>query len=319
MISADQLRAHVGFEDLLEPVSRVLQESSAGLADNGMITLFPAARNEMGDVYVKAASVKGHGIYIVKVSPWFALNIDKQRAQGGFIAVFDAATGHTLALLHEEHYLSDIRTAASGALAARALAPARVSVAGVLGTGVQAYWQALALYRERPYGKLLVWGRDAVKAQALARRLQHKLPAVAVQVASGVQAVVEACDVLITATLAREPLVRGEWLHAGQHITAVGADDHTKVELDTECLLRANLLVVDTMAGNLQNGDILRAVQSGNFSATGVHGEFGDVLAGKLPGRQSANDITIAKFIGIGAQDLAAAEVALQKILAVPA
>src|SRR5262252_4168622 len=124
IVGADELRRHVFFEDLIEPVSRALQQSSAGEADNGLIVAFPLADRTRGDVYVKTGTLRGHSVYIVKVSPWFAANVERKQPQGGFIAVFDSETGHTRALLDEQHYLSDIRTAAAGALGARVLAPA---------------------------------------------------------------------------------------------------------------------------------------------------------------------------------------------------
>ena len=98
-------------------------KSSAGFADNGLVGMFPLERRDRGDVYVKTGTLLGHSVFIVKVSPWFAANVERGDAQGGFIGVFDSQPGHTIALLNEEHYLSDIRTAAAGALAARALAP----------------------------------------------------------------------------------------------------------------------------------------------------------------------------------------------------
>lgn len=171
-------------------------------------------------------------MFIVKVSPWFKINVNRNRPQGGFIAVFDAATGHTLAILNEEHYLSDIRTAAAGALAARALAPKAVDDDAVLGAGVQAYWQPQAHFLERRFETLLIWARSQEKAEQLKVRLLGKLPNVKIRVSNDLERTVRQTDLLITATIAREPLVRGEWLREAQHITAVGADDATKCELD---------------------------------------------------------------------------------------
>jgi ornithine cyclodeaminase/alanine dehydrogenase-like protein (mu-crystallin family) len=122
VIAAEQIRAVIGFPDLVEPVSRAFQASTAGKAANGLIVMFPALDPKEGDVYVKTGTLAGHSIYIVKVSPWFRANLDSGQPQGGFIAVCDAETGHTLAILDDQHYLSDIRTAAAGAVAAR---PAR--------------------------------------------------------------------------------------------------------------------------------------------------------------------------------------------------
>jgi ornithine cyclodeaminase len=313
VVAADELRAHVRFEDLVEPVSKAFQDSSARLAQNGLVVMFPGDSPASGDVYVKTGTLKGCSVYIVKVSPWFAVNVERGEPQGGFIGVFDSRTGYTLALLDEQHYLSDIRTAAAGSLAARVLAPASVTTAAVLGAGVQAYWQPQALYRERPFEVLLIWARSLDKAVRLKERLSGVLPKVEIRVARDLEATVRRCDVLVTATLSREPIVRGEWLRAGQHITAVGADDATKCELDVAALKRARVFV-DSLDSTATNGDVGRAINTGRYALDEVSGELGEVLAGSKAGRISDLDITIAKLVGIGAQDLVAAEVSLHRL-----
>lgn len=313
-IGAEWLRQHVSFEDLIEPVSRAFQEFSAGLAESGVLSLFPAATPEAGDVLVKTGAIRGHSVYVIKVSPWFAVNVERNQPQGGFIGVFDAETGQTRAILNEEHYLSDIRTAAAGTLAARVLAPPVVEVAGVLGAGVQAYWQPQALYRARPFKTLLIWARDAGKAEALQARLGEKLVGVEIRVTLSAEEVVRACDVLLTTTQAKEPIVRGAWLRPGQHITAIGADDVTKSELDAACLQRADRLIVDSLELAKQQGEVHRWLERGDIALEQVHGELGQVLAGTVAGRRTASEITVAKLVGLGVQDLVAAEVALDKL-----
>jgi ornithine cyclodeaminase/alanine dehydrogenase-like protein (mu-crystallin family) len=313
LIGAAELRAKVRFEDLIEPVSAAFQASSAGLAQNGLVVMLPGERDDLGDVYVKTGVLRGHDVYIVKVAPWFAVNLERGEPQGGVIGVFDSRTGHTLAILNEEHYLSDIRTAAAGALAARMLAPARVGTAVVLGAGVQAYWQPQALYRERPFERLLIWARTRAKAAGLQPRLAAVLPGVDVRVSADLESAVRAADVLMTATAAREPLVPGKWLHAGQHITAVGADDAGKCELDVTALKRARVFV-DSVQTAAAHGDVHRALLSGHYALDDLAGEIGEVLSGRRPGRESPDEITIAKFVGIGAQDVAAAECALERL-----
>ena len=313
IISADALRTNVSFEELIEPVSLAFQQSSSGQADNGLIVMFPQKDRSLGDVYVKTGTVEGAPFYIVKVSPWCAENVGRSRPQGGFIAVFDSQTGHTVALLNEQHYLSDIRTAAAGALAARIFAPPMIRNASVLGSGGQAYWQVLALYHERPFETLRIWARDPAKARSLASKLGPMLGGAAIEIDVDLERVVRTSDVLLTATLSREPLVKSEWLHPGQHITAVGADDQTKCELDAAALRRARVFV-DSTSATVDNGDVHRAIRSGGYLATELTGEIGDVLAGRTSGRISDNDITIAKFVGIGAQDLAAACIAIRNL-----
>lgn len=313
IIGADRLRALLSFEDLIEPVSRAFQQSSAGKADNQLILLFPLPDRTRGDVYVKTGTLEGQAVYIVKVSPWFAANVECGQPQGGFIAVCDSQTGHTLALLDDQHYLSDIRTAAAGALAARMLAPQRVEAATVIGSGIQAYWQVMALYRERPFATLHVWARDGVKAEALAARLASELPDARIDVVADIEDAIRSADVILTATSSRDPLIRGEWLRPGQHITAVGADDPTKCELDTTAL-RVGRVFVDAIDSTLANGDVHRAIVSGGYAPEDIEGEIGDLLSRRRAGRRSPQDITIAKFVGIGAQDLVTAQCAIERL-----
>lgn len=313
-IGVEALRNHIGFEQLIDPVGQAYRDFSAGLAESGLITMFPGATADLGDVYVKTGAVRGGDVHVVKVSPWFALNASEGQPQGGLIAVFDSHTGHTLAIIDDQHYLSDIRTAAAGVWAARALAPEVVSTAAVFGTGVQAFWQTLVLYRERPFRELVVWGRDEGRAEALMERLSPHLGGVAMRREGSAEAAVRCADVLLTTTSSRQPIIEGEWLRPGQHITAIGADDATKCELDAACLRRADRLIVDSVESAISNGDVGRHVGSGAIGRERVSGEIGEVLAGTLAGRTRATDITIAKFIGLGVLDLAAAQVAVRSL-----
>ncbi len=310
MIGPEEVRDALRFEDLIEPVAEAFRASSVGRAQNGLIVMFPQADHTAADVYVKSSVIEDRPFYIVKVAPWFAANTTDGQPQGGFIGVFDSRTGHTIAVIEDRHRLSDLRTAAAGSLAARVLAPKRVITASVLGSGVQAYWQAMALYRERPFKVLNVWARDADKADALATRLRADLPGTDVAVREREAAIREA-DVILTATGARDPIIPGAWLRPGQHITAVGADDATKCELDAEALIRARVFV-DELETARTTGDVHRAIEDGTYAIDCIAGEIGDVLSARLPGRRSDEEITIATFSGIGAQDLAAVEVLMR-------
>lgn len=313
IIGAETLRSAIGYRDLIEPVSLAFQALSAGRAQTDMLVLRPHEDAERGDVYIKSGAVHGESIFIVKISPWFATNVEQGQPQGGFIAVFDSATGHTRAILDEQHYLSDIRTAAAGALVARALAPPVVTTAAVLGAGVQAYWQTCALYGERPFESLMIWARDPERARLLAERLALILPDVVFDIAPSAEAAVRAADALIVATASREPLVRGAWLRPGQHITSVGADDATKCELDADSLGRARVFVDDRHTA-LACGNVHRAVTRHGYHPGDLAGEIGALLAGAVSGRIDPAGITIASFVGTGVQDLVAARVALEKL-----
>lgn len=320
LFGADAIRAAVTFEDLIEPVAAAFVAYSRGDGDAPVSVLYPSSLGKAaGDAHVKSATLRGRPVFTVKVGTWFAKSAAERVARGepgsgGIIAVFDAESGDARAILHDEHVLSDLRTAAAGAVVARALAPAGVVTAGVLGTGVQAELQALALAAVRPVETMHVWGRDRARAERLAGRLAARLPRSRVTVAANPRSLVEAADVVLAATSSHEPLIHGNWLHPGQHVTAVGADDADKCELDGACLVRADRLIVDSRALTLAYGDVHRAIERGEVTPDIVGGEIGEVLDGRVPGRCSEGEITIAKLVGLGVQDLVAAEVALARL-----
>ena len=310
IIGADELRAKVRFEDLIAPMEEAFALASRGDAASDSIVIYPQKDRESCDVVVKTGTVAGQSTYIVKVAPWFPVHAANGKPQGGFIAVFDSATGRNLALLDEQHYLTDIRTCAAGAVAARHLAPEAVHTATVIGTGVQAYWQALALHHERRFARMVILGRSEAKATALGDRLKDRLPDVLIEIGTSTETAVRKADVIITATASRKPFIRADWLRPGQHITAVGSDDPTKCELHAG-VLNAARVFVDQRDTNLRNGDIHRAIMSGDYEGDLLAGEIGDIILGRVDGRIDKGDITVAKLVGLGAQDLFAAEVAL--------
>ena len=216
--------------------------------------------------------------------------------------------GRPLAILADEHYLSDVRTAAAGALAADTLAGHDAATAGVLGTGAQAYWQVRALAHVRPIAPVLVWGRNGDRAPRLVRRLTADLPDVEIRTGTTPRQVVSESQVVITATAATKPPIKAEWLRPGQHITSIGADAASKCELEPGVLKKADLVAVDSRAAAARNGNTLRALRTGLLTEHDLVelGEIFDVAYQRDPAA-----ISVASLVGIGVQDVIAAEVAL--------
>ncbi|WP_433188448.1 ornithine cyclodeaminase family protein [Actinoallomurus sp. CA-150999] len=309
---AEAIRAVVGFEDLIEPVSAAFADFSRGLGDSPVSVFAPAGAD--GDVHVKSAWLPGYPIFTVKVATWFAERARRGGSAGaGMVAVFDAETGDLRALLHDDHHLSDVRTAAAGALATRILARPDAATLGVLGTGVQAYLQVLAAAAERPIRTVRVWGRSHAAVERLTAALRARRPDLRVDPVGTVRTACAGADVLITATASREPLVEAAWLNSGTHVTAVGADDPGKAELSPACLLRADRIVVDSRALSAVHGDLALA-RAERVELDPVPTELGELLAGSAPARTRPEEITICKLIGLGVQDLAAAAVTLERL-----
>jgi ornithine cyclodeaminase/alanine dehydrogenase-like protein (mu-crystallin family) len=277
---------------------------SNGEAQTSIGVLYPA---EKTDVHIKAATLKNHPYFVVKIANWSATKQAKgENPSSGFVAVFESEMGVPVALLEDEGYLSDLRTAATGAVATDALAPKKITSAGIVGTGVQARLQAHALTLVRRPEFLYVWGRNEDKAKALAKQLQSELDLHVSAVT--LEHLVDQSETIITATSSHTPLLKTEWLHH-QHITAVGADDTHKQELEVATLQKANVLVVDSREANTQYGEVCQAAQQGiNLEVL----ELGEVLTNK--NFQRPEGLTIAKLVGLGIQDLVAAETVLQNL-----
>ncbi len=263
-----------------------------------------------GEVDVKTAYIPGFDGFAIKVSPGFFDNPKLGLPSlNGLMILFSAKTGLVEALLLDNGYLTDVRTAAAGAVAAKHLALPQVETAGVLGTGVQARLQIEAAYLVRPFTKVLVWGRDAAKAEACARDISSRLGIAAI--ACPAERVVKESQLVVTTTPAREPVLMSEWLHPGLHITAMGSDQMGKNEIAAQAVARATLYVCDRVSQAQKLGELRSARAAGHL--TGITPpELGEVVSGSKPGRLADSDITICDLTGTGAQDTAIATFALK-------
>ena len=266
-----------------------------------------------GEVDVKTAYVSGLPSFALKVSPGF---FDNPRlglpSVSGMMMLLSATTGRLEALHLDNGYLTDVRTAAAGAVAARHLAQADARVAGVIGAGVQARLQMTALAQVRPIERILIWARDSGKADACADDLAGRLGLEAIPVESVERLVLEA-DVVVTTTPARDPLVVADWLHPGLHLTAMGSDAPDKNELHPAVLERADLLVCDARAQCARLGELHHVLEQGMELATI---ELGEITGGARPGRTGDDQITVCDLTGTGVQDTAIALLAWRKAAA---
>lgn len=306
ILTEAELRAAVGLD--LSTVD-VVERAFAALA-GGEVVMPPILSMDLpaanGEVDVKTAYLPGFDGFAIKVSPGFFDNPKLGLPSlNGLMILFSATTGLVQALFLDNGYLTDIRTAAAGAVAARHLAPSNVQTAGVIGTGVQARLQMQAAHLVRPFERLLVWGRDGAKAQACAEDLAALMGIEVLPVSDPAHLVAQS-QLVVTTTPARTPVLRAEWLHPGLHITAMGSDQHGKNEIDPKALAAADLYVADRVSQTELMGE-LRSAQEAGLWQGGIPAELGQVITGDAPGRRSDDDITIADLTGTGAQDTAIA------------
>ncbi|WP_264212038.1 cyclodeaminase [Leisingera thetidis] len=272
------------------------------------ILSFPVPEHN-GEVDVKTAYVPGLDGFAVKMSPGF---FDNPRlglpSLNGLMVLFDARTGIVRAVLLDNGYLTDVRTAAAGAVAARYLSCAGSTVAGILGSGIQARLQLEALTLVRGIKRAVIWGRDAAKAEACARDCAEKL---GIEVTTGsIADVMAAADIVVTTTPSCEPLIFGAMLRPGQHVTAMGSDADYKTELAPDVIPAATLFAADRLAQSVKQGELRPALAAGTVTDTGQFAELGQIIAGQKPGRASDMDITVCDLTGTGVQDTAIATLA---------
>jgi ornithine cyclodeaminase len=259
-----------------------------------------------GELHVKGAYLRGAPVFAVKTATGFYRNLSRGLpVSGGMTLVYDAETGRLRVLVADGGLLTELRTAAAGALAAELLARREARTAAVIGTGGQARYQLQALLQVRPVEQVRVWGRRREAAEQYARDMAATGATVSVAVTA--REVVEGAEVVITATSASQPLVEAGWLAPGAHVTAVGADMPHKQELDPQILAAADKYVPDSIQAAAACGELHHAIKAGVFDAGSVHGELGALASGRLPGRTREDELTVADLTGLGIQDAAIA------------
>ncbi|MDD1674172.1 MAG: ornithine cyclodeaminase family protein, partial [Methanomicrobiales archaeon] len=216
--------------------------------------------------------------------------------------ILDIETGKPEAVINATR-LTDMRTGAAGAVAAKYLSPRRRVTMGVIGSGRQAETQVLATAEELSIDELLVWSRTETHAREFARRFpQFNARSVSLQKACG-------ADILATVTPATAPVVQSAWVADGTHINAIGADAPGKEELEPALLQRARVFV-DDMAQAVHSGEVNVPIRMGVYAAQQIAGTLGEVILGKT-GRKSPEEITIFDSTGLAITDLAIAALAL--------
>ncbi len=261
-----------------------------------------------GDVHIKYGSISGDEHYVLKMASAFYKNPDLGLpTSDGLILVFSQKTGQLKLVLLDNCWLTDMRTAAAGAVAAKHLAAKNIQCIGIVGTGVQAKLQLEVLRDVVDCRRCLVWGRDSTKV----RRLIEDLTArerirdwgIEISATDTLEDLVSQCNLIVTTTSARTPLIHAEQVRKGTHITAMGSDDHGKQELEASLLAKADLIVADSISQCVDHGECFAAVRDRHIEQKSIL-ELGDVIGNPNLGRTSEDQITIADLTGIAVQDI---------------
>lgn len=263
-----------------------------------------------GEVDVKTAYVPGIDGFAIKISPGFFDNPKLGLPSvNGMMVLLSSTTGLVEALLLDNGYLTDVRTAAAGAVAAKYLARADASIAAIVGAGVQARLQLEALKLVRPIVEARIWARDPTKAEAAAADLRDRL-GILVRAERDLDRATEGADVIVTTTPAASPVLLPGHVTAGKHVTAMGSDAEHKNEVAPAILAMADLYVADSARQTRRLGELHHAIEAGLMKGDAAVAELGRIVAGQIAGRQTPADITIADLTGTGVQDTAIATLA---------
>jgi ornithine cyclodeaminase len=318
LLREPEIRALLDPVACIDAVERAFAAYSTGKAELPVVLHLEVPENH-GEIHIKAGHLHGGSHYAVKIVSGFPGDPERGLpAINGMVVVFDAKNGVPAAFLLDNGYITELRTAAAGAIAAKHLARRDVHTVAVIGTGSQARFQIESLDYVRKFREVRIWGRRAERAQACASHLMQQFAikrgeVVRFSVAASVQEAVDGADIVITVTSAREPLVRAVWLSPGTTVIAVGSDNPQKQELDVDVLARADRIVADSTPQCLRLGEIHHAVERGAIAKEKVAAEIGEITAGLKPGRESDSEIIVADLTGVGVQDVAAATLVLQR------
>ncbi|WP_240376220.1 cyclodeaminase [Bacillus piscicola] len=282
------------------------------------VTMPPILRVDLpennGEVDVKTAYIKGMKTFALKISSGFFDNPKKGLPSlSGMMLLFHTETGMTEAVLQDNGYLTDVRTAVAGAVAAKYLANPTIKTAGIIGTGTQARYQLRALQLVREFDEVLVYGRKKERVEQYQEEMQEVL-GVTVKAAESPEEVVRKSDTVITTTPAKEPLIQKEWLHPGLHITAMGSDAEEKNEIHPYVLGAADVLACDSKSQVFRLGEHHHALDAKVIKEDSPIVELGNLSLGKEKGRTDEKQVTFCDLTGTGVQDTVIAAYSYDKL-----
>jgi alanine dehydrogenase len=292
----------VTMPDALEAVEEVFGE--LGKANVVNVPRVRAPLNE-GILRITAAVLNYRGYYGIKVSSTSVFG----RNAGRLFCLYREEGGELCAIM-QVFGLGALRTGAASGVATRYMARQDAHVLGVIGTGRQAKTQIEAIASVRPITDVRVFGRDQERRERFCQDISQSIKSTpkfhAIPVATA-EAAVTGCDIVVTATTSSTPVLFGEWLKPGAHVNAIGANYEHRRELDLRAVERASVIATDDVEQvRYESADLAQAVEQNILSWKDVS-SLGDIVAGRLSGRKSEQDITLFKSLGVAMEDVALA------------
>lgn len=303
-IDRDEVTRRLTYERCIPIVRDAMIALSRGETQQLLRTFIPLSKGRIFGIM--PGSLGAHAPFGAKLISVFRGNAAQgKQSHQGLVLLFDPESGAPVCVV-DGGEITAIRTAAASAVATDALAPPSAQRLAILGTGEQAITHLRAISKVRNLNSAVVWGRAPEKASAFAAQLQPEF-AFPIVTAATVEEAVASADIICTVTGAREPILKGAWVHPGTHVNVVGSSSAGPAEVDSELVVRSRL-IADSREGILNQGaEFLRAKEAGLIGDDHIVAEIGEVLAGTVEGRRSPDEITIYKSIGHIVQDLASA------------
>jgi len=269
-------------------------------------------KNPPGDVHIKYGYIAGENYYVIKIASGFYENETLGLPNGsGMMLLFDQQTGENIALLADDAYLTDVRTAVAGAICAEQLSNP-INCIGVIGTGLQGRFQVQYLKSITDCRQVMVWGRNRLKMEKYKTDMEEE--GFTIFLADTPSDVAARANYIVTTTASTEPLLVTNDIQPGTHITAMGSDTPRKQELESGILEKADLVVADSIPQCKERGEIFHALNDNSISENEIL-ELGTVLSGSATGRNSNKDITVADLTGVAVQDIQIATAVFETFL----
>ncbi|MFT4848386.1 MAG: ornithine cyclodeaminase [Sediminicola sp.] len=254
-----------------------------------------------GDAHIKYGYIKNDDYYVIKIASGFYDNAKLGIPSGqGLMLLFDQKTGVPKAVLLDEGYLTDIRTAAAGALAAKYFAPKNIKAIGIIGTGMQAKLQLQYLLKDTPSHRVWVWGRNNMSVEKFVNEFKTGFD---IRIADSLSELAKNCNLIVTTTPSEIPLLKANDIQKGTHITAVGSDTQHKQELESAILKKADIVISDSIPQSKSRGEIFRAVKDGVIMEDTII-ELGTAIQDLRLQRKNDDQITVVDLTGVAVQDI---------------
>jgi ornithine cyclodeaminase len=254
-----------------------------------------------GDAHIKYGYIKKDDYYVIKIASGFYDNAKLGiPSSQGLMLLFDQKTGVPKAVLLDEGYLTDIRTAAAGALSAKYFAPKEIKAIGIVGTGIQAKLQLQYLQTYTPCTSVWVWGRVKANAEKFANELGTDFH---IHIAESPSELAKHCNLIVTTTPSEFPLLKADDIQKGTHITAVGSDTEHKQELESKLLKKADIIISDSIPQSKSRGEVYRAIKDGEIFEDKII-ELGTAIQNSELQRTNDDQITIVDLTGVAVQDI---------------